>query len=81
MDTQTVRISKESHAVLRDLSRRSGKSMQALLAMAIEHIRREHLLDQTNAGYARLRADPEAWEAVTREQEAWEATLADGLSE
>ena len=32
-----------------------------------------------NAGYAELRADPEAWAAHLAERKLWDATLLDGL--
>ncbi len=41
--------------------------------------RRQHTIDQTNAAYAALKADPAAWQEDQAERAAWEATLADGL--
>jgi len=35
----------------------------------------EAVLAQTNAGYAALRADPEAWRNVEEERAAWGITL------
>jgi hypothetical protein len=32
-----------------------------------------------DAGYAALRADPEAWAEVEAERKLWDATLMDGL--
>jgi hypothetical protein len=32
-----------------------------------------------NAGYAELRADPEAWAELEAERRLWDATLMDGL--
>lgn len=75
----TVRISEETHETLRELARESGESLQAVLAKAVEQYRRQRLLGLTNAAYARLRADPEAWREEQAERAAWEATLADGL--
>jgi hypothetical protein len=47
---------------------------------AVEALRRQRFLEQVNAAYASLRADPRAWKAVEAEREAWDVTLADGLA-
>jgi hypothetical protein len=54
--------------------------MLALLDEAIEALRRQRFLERVNAGYAALRADPGAWEAVEGERRAWDVTLPDGLA-
>jgi hypothetical protein len=53
--------------------------MQEILEQAVEQYRRQRLLAATNAAYAALRADPEAWQALKEERAAWDVTLADGL--
>jgi predicted transcriptional regulator len=76
----TIRISDSAHGTLRELSRAEGKPMLALLDEAVEALRRQRFLQQVNAAYATLRADPRAWEAVEAERRAWDATLPDGLA-
>jgi len=76
----TIRISGTAHGVLRALARTEGKPMLALLDEAVDALRRQRFLEQVNAAYAALRADPQAWEAVEAERREWEATLADGLA-
>jgi hypothetical protein len=44
----------------------------------LDAIRRRKLLEAMNAGYARLRADPQAWAEELAEHELWDQTLADG---
>ena len=39
----------------------------------------QQLIVETHAGFAALRADPQAWAAELAEREIWEKTLADGL--
>jgi hypothetical protein len=39
------------------------------------------LLEAMNAGYAKLRADPQAWAAELAERELWDQTLADGVDQ
>jgi hypothetical protein len=76
----TIRISDTAHGALRELSRVEGKPMLALLDEAVEALRRQRFLEQVNAAYATLRADPRAWAAVEAERRTWDATLADGLA-
>ncbi len=75
----TVRISDPARRALRDLARSTGEPMSAVLDKAIECYRRQRFLEETNAGFAALRADEEAWEHELRERRIWEATLADDL--
>jgi hypothetical protein len=76
----TTRISASAHGVLRELSKAEGKPMLALLDEAVEALRRQRFLEQLNAAYATLRADPRTWEAVVTERRVWDATLPDGLA-
>jgi hypothetical protein len=75
----TVRISEKSRETLRALAAKTGESMQAVLDRAVEEYRRERLMEEVNAAYAALRADPEAWAEWQKELAAWDATLMDGL--
>jgi hypothetical protein len=76
----TTRISSSAHATLRQLAKAEGKPMLALLDEAVEALRRQRFLEEVNAAYASLRANPHAWEAIEGERRAWDATLADGLA-
>jgi hypothetical protein len=76
-----VRITEETHAVVRELAEASGRSMQEVLAEAVGALRRSTLLEKTNDAYARLRDDPRRWAEEIAERTAWEATLADGIEE
>jgi len=76
----TIRISDSAHATLRELSKNEGKPMLALLDEAVEALRRQRFLEQVNAAYATLRADPRSWAALEAERRSWDATLADGLA-
>jgi hypothetical protein len=76
----TTRISASAHGVLREMSRVEGKPMLALLDEAVEALRRQRFLEQVNAAYATLRADPRTWKAIEAERRAWDVTLPDGLA-
>jgi len=54
--------------------------MLALLDEAVEGLRRQRFLEQVNAAYATLRADPLTWKAIEAERRTWDATLPDGLA-
>jgi hypothetical protein len=44
-----------------------------------EEAERARFFQAYNAGYAELRADPDAWAEELRERALWDVTLADGL--
>lgn len=79
MSAPTVHISEASHRILQELAERTGQTMMDVLDKALDAYRRKVFLDQLNAGYAELRADPEAWAEHLAERKLWDATLMDGL--
>jgi hypothetical protein len=79
MQSTTVRISEQSRKLLGELATQEGMSMQAILEKALEMYRRHRFLEATNAAYAALRQDHDAWEAVQQERAMWDTTLEDGL--
>jgi predicted transcriptional regulator len=81
MTTTTIRVSAKTHNTLRDLARTIGAPMQEIVEQAVEQYRRQRLLAATNAAYAALQADPDAWQEVREERAMWDVTLADGLEE
>jgi hypothetical protein len=76
-----IRVPESTHDTLRDLSIETGQSMQELLVEAVEAMRRRRILEMTNAAYAALRDDPDAWREELAVRQEWDATLADGLEE
>lgn len=81
MVSTTIRISGRAHEELREIASRSGEPMTAILDKAIEEYWRRQFLEDVNASFAALRADPEAWRAEQAERAEWEATLADGIED
>ncbi len=79
MATTTVRLGQRAHCALRTLSAQTGEPMAVVLERAIEAYRRQRVLEESNAAYAALRADPEAWAYELAERELWAATLGDSL--
>jgi len=76
-----VRIQPDTYAKLRELADDAGASMPEVLADAIDELYRKRFLDECNRAYARLKADPKAWQEELRERQAWERTLSDGLED
>lgn len=81
MASTTVRLTEETREALRQLSAQSGESMSSVVSKAVEAYRRRCILEQTNAAYAALRSDPDAWAEELEERRMWEATLLDGLAD
>lgn len=79
MSEFTVPVSEASQRILRELVEQTGQTMSEVLDKAIDAYQRKLFFDQVNAGYAALRADPEAWAEELAERKLWEATLMDGL--
>lgn len=79
MRTRTARLAEQAYRRLQDLAARSGQSVPTILDKAVEAYRREQFLRDTNAAFAALRADPEAWQDELAERAAWDTTLGDGI--
>jgi len=79
MNTTTVRISKRSQLILKEIAERQGSSIQFVLEQAIEIYRRQRLFEEADAAYAALWSDPKKAEAEREERRLLEGTLMDGL--
>jgi predicted transcriptional regulator len=78
-DSLTIRVSRSTHELLRDLATRSNAPMSALVDEAVQDLKRKRFWAEFNAAAAALEADPKAWADHQNEDEAWANTLADGL--
>jgi hypothetical protein len=79
IENPNIRISPHSKAILRELAEHDGRPMQNVLDEAIEQYRRDRFFREVDESYARLQADPEAWQEELDERRLWDATMADGL--
>lgn len=79
MSAPTISISEASHQILKELAEKTGQSMMDVLDKALDAYRRKLFFEQMNAGYAKLRANSEAWAEHLAERKLWDATLMDGL--
>lgn len=79
MAAPTVRINEKTLSDLRELAKRTGQSIQAVLDHAIEEYRRKMFLEEANAAFATLRKNSKAWAQEEKERAEWDVTLSDGL--
>ena len=77
--TTTVRVRPHTYRILQDMARQRGESLPDALDRIIEAQRRAQMLEQANASYAGIAADPVADAAWRAEIAAWDGTLLDGL--
>jgi hypothetical protein len=81
MSSLTVRVSSQTHAKLKELAQQAGVPMPAVLDRAVDEYQRRVFLDECNAAFAALRADPKAWAEELAERALWDTTLMDGLED
>ncbi|WP_237170652.1 toxin-antitoxin system protein [Paludisphaera borealis] len=81
METLTVRISRLSHSLLRELAGETDETMVEVLDKAVRAYRNATLLAGLDADYRALRDDPAAWAEELRERESWDGTVGDGLND
>jgi hypothetical protein len=79
MTEMSVTLSESAWRRIRELAEWSGVSVAEALEKAIQEQHDRQFWVAVNAGYAALRADPQAWAEEEAERRAWEATLLDGL--
>lgn len=79
MKTTTIRISTETHDILKQIAKEEDESMQAVLDRLLQKYRRENLLYRTNEAFAALRSNPEEWGDEQEERAFWDQTLADDV--
>jgi len=77
----SARILDVDHKLLQDLSKRTGKQHQQIVHEALAMYRRDHLLDEINVAFGKLKADPKAWAGEAAERLAWDGTLADSQTD
>jgi hypothetical protein len=61
MASTTVRVSAQTHEVLRKLAAATGEPLRRVPERAVENYRREQFFAEFNAAFDRLRSDPVAW--------------------
>lgn len=77
--TLTVRIKPETHRKLRQLAKQMETTLPEVLDKAISELDRRQFLEECNASFARLRANPQLWQEELEERREWDGTLMDDL--
>jgi hypothetical protein len=80
-ESLTIRVSRSTHELLRDLASKSNTTITAVVDEAVRDLQRKKFWEDFNAECAALRADPEAWADLRQEDSVWDQTLADGLED
>ena len=79
MDSLTIRVSRSTHGLLRELANRLGESMTDIVDRSVREFEKQQFWADYNAAYATLQADPAAWAEFEDEIALWDTTLSDGL--
>jgi predicted DNA-binding protein len=77
--TVSVRLPANTHQRLRNLAKKKHKGIGEVVDEAIVALEREQFWREMEEGYAKLRADPEAWKEWQDEVAIWDSTLMDGI--
>lgn len=81
MESQTIRVSKVTRDILRDLAAKAQTTMAAIAEEAVKEYEQKKFWENYYAGYNALRADPIAWAECQDDIKLWETTSADGLED
>jgi hypothetical protein len=77
----TVRIDRATSSAIARIARESGVARKEVVALAVERLRRQRVLESANAGFAAMKRDSGDWSRELEERGFWESTGADGLPE
>lgn len=81
MSTTSIRVEKQTHQRLSDLSVSQHRPMAKIVEDAIAIYEKELFWEAMEEGYAQLNANPEDRAAFDAEVSAWDSTLNDGLED
>ena len=77
MNTTTVRVDRDTHSRLLEMSRETGDTITETVRQAAEALRRLRFGLRVQEEYAALRSDPEAWADYLAEAES--SYVTDGI--
>ena len=77
MDSTTIRVDRDTHSRLLEMSSETGDSLTETVRQAAEALRRLRFGLRVQEEYAALRTDPEAWADYLAEVES--SYVADGI--
>jgi hypothetical protein len=74
-------ISETTHKTLLQLAQSSGDDLVTIMDRAVENYRRYIFLVQADRAFATLKQNEELWQEEIAERQAWDVTIADGVTE
>jgi hypothetical protein len=77
----TVRVDRATSSAIARIAREAGVARKEIVALAVERLRRQRVLESANAGFAAIKRDSAAWREELGERGVWESTVADGLED
>jgi predicted transcriptional regulator len=77
----TVRVDRATSSAIARIARETGVARKEVVALAIERLRRQRILESANAGFAAMKRDAGVWREESDERGSWESTLANGLGD
>jgi len=77
MGTTTIRVDRETHARLVELSKATGRSIVDTVRDAVEALRRQQFASRVAVELADMRDDPAGWQAYLAEADS--TSVADGV--
>ena len=79
MASTTVRINKENHELLKELSKVTDMTMQNVIETALKQFHKQLFWEKAATEFKQLRQDERAWTEEQAENEVWDTTLSDGF--
>ena len=77
--TTTIRVDRETRSKLTELARRAHKPIGQVVAEAVERYEEDQFWAEYQAGYARIKEDPQKWSEWNAELNRLDGVVADGL--
>ena len=77
----TVRVDRSTSSAIARIAREAGVARKEIVALAVEQLRRQRVLESANAGFAAIKRDSAAWREELEDRGIWESTVADGLAD
>ena len=74
----TIRISRDTHEMLKDLARQQARSLHDVIETALQSYRQRVMMQEMNEDFEALKKDKKAWESELKERRQWDNTLSDG---
>lgn len=77
----TIRVDPQLHAKLRALAASERRSISQMIKRAVDDYEKAKFWREMHEAYARLRADPAAWDDYQQEAALWDSVSGDGLED